>query len=214
MEFDTAKQVIEALIFASDAPLTLSRLRVAIEDADEELLERVVAELNGEYERQGRAFEIRRVAGGFQMVTRAHLAQWVRKYQRGRSRQRLSRAALEALAIIAFKQPISRAEVAAVRGVNSDGVFKNLLERNLIAMAGRASTVGRPVLYKTTEHFLSYFGINSLADLPSLDEVEALLKARAPQDEPAGAAEAVEVNGGSTPRSEHAEGGAGDDAAQ
>lgn len=183
MEFDTAKEIIEALIFASDAPVTLSRIRAALEEADEELLQRVVEQLNEEYAQHGHAFEIRRVAGGFQMFTRPHLAQWVRNYHRGRARQRLSRAALEALAIIAFKQPISRAEVAAVRGVNSDGVFKNLLERNLISMAGRASTVGRPVLYKTTEHFLAYFGINSLADLPSLEEVEALLKARAPQEE-------------------------------
>lgn len=183
MEFETAKQVIEALIFAADAPLTLNRLRAAVEDVDDQLLQRVVEQLNADYAQHGHAFEIRRVAGGFQMVTRAHLAQWVRKYQRGRARQRLSRAALEALAIIAFKQPISRAEVAAVRGVNSDGVFKNLLERNLITMAGRASTVGRPVLYKTTEHFLAYFGINSLADLPSIEEVEALLKARAPQED-------------------------------
>ncbi|MDZ7338478.1 MAG: SMC-Scp complex subunit ScpB [candidate division KSB1 bacterium] len=183
MELEAAKQIIEALIFAADTPVTLHRLRAAIEDADEELLQRVVDQLNEEYALHGHAFEIRRVAGGFQMTTRAHLAEWVRKYQRGRARQRLSRAALEALAIIAFKQPISRAEVAAVRGVNSDGVFKNLLERNLITMAGRASTVGRPVLYKTTEHFLAYFGINSLADLPSIDEVEALLKARAPQED-------------------------------
>ncbi len=183
MEFETAKQVIEGLIFSADAPVTLARLRAAMEEADEQLLQRVVEELNEDYARHGHAFEIRRVAGGFQMVTRAHLAQWVRKYQRGRARQRLSRAALEALAIIAFKQPVSRAEVAAVRGVNCDGVFKNLLERNLITMAGRATTVGRPVLYKTTEHFLTYFGINSLDDLPSIEEVEALLKARVPQEE-------------------------------
>lgn len=193
MEFETAKEIIEALIFASDAPVTMQRIRAALEEVDAELLERVVQQLNDEYREHGHAFEIRRVAGGFQMFTRAHLAQWVRKYHRGRARQRLSRPALEALAIIAFKQPISRTEVAAVRGVNSDGVFKNLLERNLITMAGRASTVGRPVLYKTTEHFLAYFGINSLADLPSLEEVEALLKARAPREEAEPAAGEVDV---------------------
>lgn len=197
MEFDTAKEIIEALIFAADAPVTLTRIRAVLEDVDEELLQQVVKRLNDEYAQHGHAFEIRRVAGGYQMFTRPHLAQWVRKYHRGHARQRLSRAALEALAIIAFKQPISRAEVAAVRGVNSDGVFKNLLERNLITMAGRASTVGRPVLYKTTEHFLAYFGINSLADLPSLEEVEALLKARAPRDE--GEQVVVEANVADTP---------------
>ncbi|MCR4437560.1 MAG: SMC-Scp complex subunit ScpB [bacterium] len=193
MEFETAKEIIEALIFASDAPVTLQRIRAALEEIDADLLEQAVEQLNDEYREHGHAFEIRRVAGGFQMFTRPHLAQWVRKYHRGRARHRLSRAALEALAIIAFKQPISRAEVAAVRGVNSDGVFKNLLERNLITMAGRASTVGRPVLYKTTEHFLAYFGINSLADLPSLEEVEALLKARAPREEPEPTAEETGV---------------------
>ncbi|MBC7187598.1 MAG: SMC-Scp complex subunit ScpB, partial [Calditrichaeota bacterium] len=122
MEFETAKEIIEALIFASDAPVTLQRIRAALEEVDAELLERVVEQLNDDYREHGHAFEIRRVAGGFQMFTRPHLAQWVRKYHRGRARQRLSRAALEALAIIAFKQPISRTEVAAVRGVNSDGV--------------------------------------------------------------------------------------------
>jgi len=121
------------------------------------------------------------LAGGFQFVTRPELANYIKQYYKGKSKSRLSRAALETLAIIAFKQPISRPEIDMIRGVNSDGVVKNLLERNLIFISGRSETIGRALLYSTTPEFLRYLGINEISDLPKPKEIEELLGS--PQEE-------------------------------
>jgi segregation and condensation protein B len=181
VELDTVKQITEALIFASDSPVSISRIKSVISDTNENDIEQAIAELNNSYKEEGRVFEIRRVAGGFQIVTMPVYSKWIRKLKKGQTRQRLSHAGLEALSIIAVKQPVSRTEVAAIRGVHSDGVLKNLLERNLVEMAGRANTVGRPLLYRTTERFLTYFGIDDLSDLPTIEEIEQLLSAHQPE---------------------------------
>jgi len=170
------KQIVEALIFASDEPISAEQLKKYIEDTSVKEIKKAVDQLNLEYSQQNRSFQITMLAGGFQFVTREDFAQWVKKLFYKRIKQRLSQAALETLAVIAFKQPVSNSDVSAIRGVNCDGVLRTLLERKLITISGRSDGPGRPLLYKTTKDFLIYFGINSLADLPKPREIEELLK--------------------------------------
>ncbi len=174
MDVSQLKPVVEAIIFASDGPVTPRMLKNYIEEANGVDFEQVIEALNHDYHNSGRAIQIVKVAGGYQMTTRPEFAAWIKKMYMGRTSNRLSRAALETLAIIAFKQPISKAEVAAIRGVNSDGVIKNLLERRLITISGRGEGLGRPLLYSTTPEFLQYFGINDISDLPKPREIEEL----------------------------------------
>ncbi len=169
------KPIVEALIFASDTPITEQRIKNVITELETTDIEAIVVQLNEEYDQNGHAFRIARLAGGYQFITRSDYAQYIKQYYKGRTRTKLSRAALETLAIIAFKQPISRPEIDAIRGVNSDGVVKNLLERNLIYISGRSDQIGHALLYSTTPEFLQYFGINSIADLPRPREIEELL---------------------------------------
>jgi len=173
--FKELKPIVEALIFASDTPITEQRIKGVISELETTDIEAIVAQLNEEYDHHGHAFKIVRLAGGYQFVTRSDYAQYIKQYYKGRTRARLSRAALETLSIIAFKQPISRPEIDAIRGVNSDGVVKNLLERNLIYISGRSDQIGHALLYSTTPEFLQYFGINSIADLPRPRDTEELL---------------------------------------
>lgn len=175
IEYKEMKKIIEALIFASDGPISGNRIRSTIEEIDTNQIQEIVDELNIEYEQQQRSFQIVHVAGGYQFVTRPEFASYIKKYYKGRSKSKLSRAALEALAIVAFKQPISRPEIDMIRGVNSDGVVKNLLERNLIQISGRSETIGRALLYSTTAEFLRYFGVNEVSELPKPKEIEELL---------------------------------------
>jgi len=175
IEFKEIKKIIEALIFASDTPITENRIKNIILEIDATDINNIITELNSEYDRAGHAFKIARLAGGLQFVTRSEYAQYIKQYYKGRARSRLSRAALETLAIVAFKQPISRPEIDAIRGVNSDGVVKNLLERNLIFISGRSEHLGRALLYNTTPEFLKYFGVNDITDLPRPKEIEELL---------------------------------------
>jgi segregation and condensation protein B len=158
--------VLEALLFASDTPVELTTIREVLElhspDAARDLVDTLGARLRTEE----RALQIIEVGGGFRLVTRPEVAPWLVKLARARTRQRLSRPALETLAIIAYRQPVSRPEVDAVRGVNSEGVLDNLLERRLVRIAGRKDTPGRPFLYETTRDFLVAFGLRDLADLP------------------------------------------------
>jgi len=176
MDLDALKPVVESLIFASDIPIPATQIKAIIEEAKDSEIRKAVDALNLEYSQTNRAFSIIQVAGGFQMVTRENYAPWIRKLFQKRITARLSQAALEALAVIAFRQPVSKPEIEAIRGVNSDGVIHTLLERKLITMAGRAEGPGRPLLYRTTQEFLRYFGVNDLSDLPKPRELEELLK--------------------------------------
>ena len=173
---DYLKQIVESLIFASDEPVSAEQLKKYIEDTTVRDIKKAVEQLNLEYSQQNRAFQITTFAGGFQMVTREAFAQWVKKLFFKRIKQRLSQAALETLAVVAFKQPVSNSEISSIRGVNCDGVLRTLLERKLITISGRSDGPGRPLLYKTTKEFLVYFGINSISDLPKPREIEELLK--------------------------------------
>lgn len=174
MEINKLKSIVEALIFAAEKPISASSLAGYFEDLNGFAIEEVVALLNDEYIQTGRAFQIVQVAGGYQINTRPEFAGWIKKMYAGKAPTKLTQASLEALAIIAFNQPISKTEVSAIRGVNSDGVIKNLLERRLIQISGRGEGVGRPLLYTTTPEFLQYFGINEIEDLPKPREIEEL----------------------------------------
>ena len=161
--------VVEALLFASDAPLEADRIREVLDLEHAEAARALVTELRARYEAAGGGLSIMEVGGGYRMVTRPELAPWLVRLARARTKVRLSRPALETLAIIAYKQPVSRPEVDAVRGVNSDGVLDNLLERRLVRIAGRKEAPGRPFIYETTREFLVAFGLRDLGDLPKVD---------------------------------------------
>ncbi len=166
--------VIEAMLFASSEPVAASRLAESAAMEQEEV-HNAVAGLNEYYESSRRAFRIMKISGGYQYRTVPELAEYVRGLGRQNSWHRLSPAALETLAIVAYRQPISRAEVEKIRGVNPSGVLRSLLEKKLVTICGRAQVLGRPLLYGTTPNFLRYFGLSDLESLPRESELEVLL---------------------------------------
>jgi len=161
--------VVEALLFASDAPLEAERIREVLDLAGAEEARALVRELMARYEADARTLQIVEVAGGYRMVTRPEVAPWLVRLARARTRVRMSRPALETLAIVAYKQPVSRPEIDAVRGVNSEGVLDNLMERRLVRIAGRKEAPGRPFLFETTREFLVAFGLRDIGDLPKVE---------------------------------------------
>jgi segregation and condensation protein B len=176
------KAIIEALIFASPEPVTVKAL-VKLLDSEaspaspaekkDEILA-AIEELKKDYDRPG-GLQIVEVAGGYQIVTRPELHEWVRRLFHERTTQKLSVAALETLAVIAYRQPVTAPEVAEIRGVNTAGVLGTLIERKLIKIVGRKQVVGRPFLYGTTREFLERFGLNDLGDLPRVEDMSELL---------------------------------------
>ncbi len=175
--------VIEALIFASDEPITSNEIIKAIKAIDGEEtsinnsdVENAVDEINEKYIQQDFSFKILRLSGGFIFGTKPEFAKYLGFLSTEKSRRRLSQAALETLAIIAYKQPITKPELETIRGVNSDYMINQLLEKGLITIKGRAETVGRPLLYATTNNFLKYFGLNKISDLPKPREIEEIVK--------------------------------------
>lgn len=172
--------VVEALLFASDMPLEPERIREVLDLENARAARELLGELVARYEAEPRGLAIVEVGGGFRMVTRPELAPWLVRLARARTRVRLSRPALETLAIIAYKQPVSKPELDAVRGVNSDAVLENLLERRLIRIGGRKEAPGRPFLYETTREFMVAFGLRDLNDLPKI-EGELVIPELAPE---------------------------------
>jgi segregation and condensation protein B len=175
--------VIEALIFSSDDSLASDEIIRAIksidgEDVDltKEEIENTIELLNQKYSENGSSFRILRIANGFLYATSEEYAKYVGFLSSDRAKRRLSQAALETLSIIAYKQPITKPELESIRGVNSDYILTTLLEKNLIAIKGRAESVGRPLLYGTTDEFLKYFGLNDLSDLPKPREIEEIMQ--------------------------------------
>lgn len=180
----TRKEILEALLFAADEPLSARRLATILEGATAAIVDDLIAQLNADYLRERRAFKVEPIAGGYRVMTRPEFAPWVRELQASAAAPRLSQAALETLAIIAYKQPVTRAELEAIRGVTVEGVLRTLVERELVTIAGRAEGLGRPLLYGTTAHFLEYFGLSGLEALPRPEELEVLFADRERQDEP------------------------------
>jgi len=175
-----AHQIVEAVLFASDAPLTADEIARADEGLDEDQVEQAIRFLQAEYDDAERAFQIVEIAEGFQILTRAEFAPYLERFDNVPRPSRLSGPALETLAIIAYRQPIGRIEIEYVRGVGSAGVLKTLQDRELIDVVGRAEGLGRPVLYGTTVKFLQHFGFKSLEDLPRPEELPVILRERIP----------------------------------
>lgn len=175
--------IIESLIFASDESIPASEIINAIKEIDGDETEitpkdvdEAVNELNKYYEENDRSFQIVRIANGYTFATKTEYAKYVGYLSTEKSKRRLSQAALETLAIIAYKQPITKPEIEQIRGVNSDYMINTLLEKNLVTIKGRAETIGRPLLYSTTDEFLKYFGLNTIADLPKPREIEEIMQ--------------------------------------
>jgi segregation and condensation protein B len=178
---DTAqlKSIIEALVFASPEPLTPKMLFRLLNDEPREDVLAALGALRQDYEQRG-GLHIAEVAGGFQITTRPEYHEWVRRLFHERTTQKLSVPSLETLAVIAYKQPITAAEIGEIRGVNTSGVLSTLLERHLIKIVGRKNVIGRPFLYGTTREFLIRFGLNDLHDLPKVEDMAQALGFEAP----------------------------------
>ena len=166
-------QIVEALLFASPEPLTQTRINLIFE-TDPPKLDDTVKELNHNYEKANRSFKIQGIAGGFQLTTLPEFDIWIKRMLDKSGKLILSTAAMETLAIVAYKQPISRFNVESIRGVDCSGVIKTLLSKSLVRIKGRDEGPGRPLLYATTDKFLENFGVNRISDLPKLKEIADL----------------------------------------
>lgn len=197
------RAIVEALLFASDSPLSLSLLAEAT-GADPLEVAQAADELRDEYDAAGHGVQVSEMAGGYLITTREPMAPWIRKLLQGKRKARLSRAALETLAIIVYKQPVTRPEIESIRGVDSGSALTTLLERDLITIRGRSDVVGRPLLYGSTAEFLSYFGLRELSELPRPEELKAILQAREAEAEAdlfAGVPERLPAGGPALPES-------------
>ncbi len=174
------RSAIEALLFSSDQPLTLVQLVEAVEAEPVAVTEALQA-LGEEYRAREAGVEVREMAGGWIVTTTSAMHPFITRMLRGKRKMRLSRAALETLAIIAYKQPVTKTEAEAIRGVDCSGTLATLLERSLVTIKGRSTVVGRPLLYGTTDEFLNYFGLRDLTELPRPEELRALVAAREPE---------------------------------
>ena len=174
MEDHQLKSAIEAIVFVSGSPVTLDKLTGVLEEATPEQIEAQVRLLQQEYIDRGSGLMLAEVAGGYQLATRPELFEWIRKFKTVKTTTRLSKPALETLAIVAYKQPITRSEVEAIRGVNIGGIMRNLMERRLVKIVGKKDVPGKPMMYGTSLDFLQYFGLKDLSALPTLKEFQEL----------------------------------------
>ena len=186
MQKKEINKIVEALLFASPEPLTQAQLNSIIEPdlVDPELtkLENIIEDLQNEYLENDNAFTIVQVASGYQIVSRSEYEVFIRRLLKKSGRLALTNASLETLAIVAYRQPVNRFEIESIRGVDSSGVLKTLLSKNLIKIKGRDSGPGRPLLYNTTEKYLEYFGLSDLSEMPKLSELSELEKSELQQD--------------------------------
>ena len=180
MQKKEINKIVEALLFASAEPLTQTQLNSIIEpdlvDPDLTKLENIIEDLQNKYLENDNAFTIVQVASGYQIVSRSEYEVFIRRLLKRSGRLALTNASLETLAIVAYRQPVNRFEIESIRGVDSSGVLKTLLSKNLIKIKGRDSGPGRPLLYNTTEKYLEYFGLSNLSDMPKLSELTDLEK--------------------------------------
>lgn len=176
LEPSQAKKIIEALLFAATKPLSVQEIRKAVKPLTAREVETLITELKEDYLQNGRSFEIIEIAGGYEMATRKEYAPWILKIELQKKAKQVTQSALETLAILAYKQPITRAEIEDLRGVDVSGVMATLVERGLIKIVGRKEVPGRPFLYGTTEKFLEHFGLNRIEDLPSISDIQSLVE--------------------------------------
>ncbi|MBI4368337.1 MAG: SMC-Scp complex subunit ScpB [Candidatus Omnitrophica bacterium] len=170
-----AKQVVEAILFTAGKPVTVNELKRALSGWPPAKIEKLISDLKAEYEREGRSFQIQEIAGGYECATDPKYAPWILKLDLQRKAKQATQSALETLAILAYKQPVTRAEIEDLRGVDASGVLATLLERNLIKIVGKKEVPGRPFLYGTTEKFLEHFGLKTIQALPDISEIRSLI---------------------------------------
>ena len=171
---DETRQAIFAMLFASDRPLSAGRIAEALGDADPDIVATMLSELKEEIDGGEAPIELREIAGGYQLTTEARYAPFIRRLFQIKKSNKLTKAVLETLAIIAYRQPVTRPDVESIRGVSVSHAFSQLQERRLIKAVGVSDTPGRPRLFRTTDEFLMHFGINHLNELPSIDELQTL----------------------------------------
>lgn len=175
VENNELKGIIEALLFVAGEPLSSDRIKNILEEVDKKAIQSILWELQHDYDMRLSGLRIVEVAGGYQIASRPELAQWIKRLKKVKQSSRLSRPSLETLAIVAYKQPIVKAEIEDIRGVDSSGVLKGLLDKHMIKIIGRKDVAGRPILYATTKEFLQYFGLRDISDLPTLKEFTELM---------------------------------------
>ncbi len=171
-----AQAIVEALLFAASKPLMVGEMRKVLRAMTPKQIEETVLCLRDLYDAQGRSFQIVEIAGGYEIVTRREYAPWILKVELQKKARQATQSALETLAILAYKQPITRAEIEDLRGVDASGVMTTLMERGLIKIVGRKEVPGRPFMYGTTEKFLEHFGLNSLQSLPSIEDIKTTVE--------------------------------------
>lgn len=187
-----APALVEAVLFASDKPLPPSKINDIAQIGGVRAVRSAIEQLNARYDQTGAAFRVVHLAGGFQMQTLPEYAGVLARLVKSREESRLSQAAMETLAIVAYRQPVLRADIEAIRGVATGEVLHRLMEANLVKIVGRAEELGRPLLYGTTKHFLEIFGLGSLEDLPNLQQLKAPPTAKKPAEKPAQSAQVSE----------------------
>ncbi|RKU34862.1 SMC-Scp complex subunit ScpB [Candidatus Poribacteria bacterium] len=175
MSEQALKSVLEAILFAASEPISLKQFQAVLSGLDVRIIRKVLDTLRDDYQEMERSFHLAEIANGYQICTRPQYSAWIQKFYTQQVRVTLSPPALETLAIVAYKQPVTRADVAAIRGVNSDSVLNSLIEKGLVSIAGRKA--GRSLLFSTTDEFLQQFGLKDASELPSLDEIDELLSA-------------------------------------
>ena len=172
---DEIKSVLEAVLFAASEPISLEQFGQLFEEISTWQIRQQLMQLRDEYQETNRSFQLIEIANGFQICTRAEYHPWIEKFHTRQIRVKLSASALEALAIVAYKQPVTRSEVEEIRGVNSDSVLNSLIEKRMVRIAGRKPGPGRSLLLATTDEFLEQFGLKDLSALPSMEEIEEIL---------------------------------------
>ena len=169
------KSILEAILFAASEPISVKQFQHAIPNITVREIRKALSELRDEYQQMNRSFHLVEIANGYQICTRPEFSDWIRKFYIQQVRVTLSPSALETLAIVAYKQPVTRNDVSTIRGVNSDSVINALVEKNLVCVSGRKEGAGRSLLFSTTDTFLQQFGLKDPSELPSLEEIEQLL---------------------------------------
>ena len=172
---DEIKSVLEAVLFAASEPISLEQFNQLFDDVSTWQIRQQLTQLQDEYQETNRSFQLIEIANGFQICTHAEYHPWIEKFHTRQIRVKLSASALEALAIVAYKQPVTRSEVEEIRGVNSDSVLSSLIEKRMVRIAGRKPGPGRSLLLATTDEFLEQFGLKDLSALPSMEEIEEIL---------------------------------------
>ncbi len=169
---DEIKRIVEALLFAVQEPISVRKISEIIEGTEAKEIREVIQQLREEYDTHDRVFQIEEIANGFQLLSRPEYHEWISKIRKKSGESKLSQQALETLSIIAYKQPIIRADIEAIRGVQSGQMIRTLIEKGLVKITGRDEVLGRPLLYGTTTKFLDHFGLKSIKDLPKVEDLE------------------------------------------